>query len=138
MRRSLLVVALLLAAPLATAQQIYKWKDAQGTMHYSQQAPTQDVHYQQVQLKAGVESANTATPKPASATTTAPAAATEMADTPDNRSKLCATLKSNLATLRGKGPVVMQQNGKPAALDDSQRQQQIATAEAQYGQYCAG
>ena len=36
----------------------------------------------------------------------------------------------------GSGPVVMQQAGKPMALSDSQRQQQIATADAQYQQYC--
>lgn len=143
MSRSLIVVALLLLAPLASAQQIYKWKDAQGTMHYSQSAPPEGTRYQQVKLAGGVESsADTATTPPAADATPAPATnpapAAPVADTPDNRAKLCATLKSNLATLQGSGPVVMQQNGKPAVLDDAQRKQQIDGANSQYQQYCAG
>jgi hypothetical protein len=31
----------------------------------------------------------------------------------------------------------MQQGGKPAVLNDAQRKQQTATANAQYQQYCA-
>ncbi len=60
----------------------------------------------------------------------------DVADTPENRKSLCASLESNLATLQGSGPVVMEKDGKPSALDASQRQQQIATAQAQYAQYC--
>jgi hypothetical protein len=61
-----------------------------------------------------------------------------VADTPENRSKLCETLKTNLAALQGSGPVVMQQNGKPVALEGDQRKQQTASAQAQYDQYCKG
>ncbi|MDE2316814.1 MAG: DUF4124 domain-containing protein, partial [Xanthomonadaceae bacterium] len=39
MSRMPIVLALLLIAPLAAAQQIYKWTDATGTVHYSQSAP---------------------------------------------------------------------------------------------------
>ncbi|MBD8871533.1 DUF4124 domain-containing protein [Rhodanobacter sp. DHB23] len=147
MSRSLIAVALLLLAPLATAQQIYKWTDASGTVHYSQSAPAQGTKYQQVKLAGGVESANGDAPAeqpatdnntPAPADSPAPAPAAPMADTPDNRAKLCATLKSNLAALQGSGPVVMQQGGKPAVLDDAQRKQQVDTANAQYQQYCSG
>ena len=143
MSRSLIVVALLLIAPLAAAQQIYKWTDASGTVHYSQSAPPQGTKYQQVKLAGGVESANqqaeqpAADGAPASTDDSTQASATPVADTPANRSKLCATLKSNLATLQGSGPVVMQQGGKPAVLNDAQRKQQTATANAQYQQYCA-
>ncbi|HEX7731684.1 MAG TPA: DUF4124 domain-containing protein, partial [Rhodanobacter sp.] len=77
----------------------------------------------------------TPAPADAPADTAAPA---PVADTPANRAKLCATLKSNLATLQGSGPVVMQQGGKPALLSDAQRKQQTDTASAQYQQYCAG
>lgn len=141
MPRSLIVVALLLAAPLAIAQQIYKWTDAKGTVHYSQSAPAEGTRYQQVKLTGGVESADAPAPQPTADSTPAPAdtpAPAPVADTPDNRAKLCATLKSNLATLQGRGPVVMQEGGKPALLGDAQRKQQIDTANAQYQQYCAG
>lgn len=142
MSRSLIVVALLLLAPLAVAQQIYKWTDAKGTVHYSQSAPPEGTRFQQVKLTGGVESpANTPAAQPsaeaASTPTNTPAPA-PVADTPDNRAKLCATLKSNLATLQGSGPVVMQENGKPAVLNDAQRKQQVESANAQYQQYCAG
>lgn len=141
MSRSLIAVALLLLAPLAVAQQIYKWTDAKGTVHYSQSAPPEGTRFQQVKLTGGVESSDdTAAAQPATETAPPPAAAPAgpVADTPDNRAKLCATLKSNLATLQGSGPVVMQENGKPAVLDDTQRKQQIDSSNAQYQQYCAG
>ena len=67
----------------------------------------------------------------------APAPAPEpMADTPENRTKLCSTLQTNIAALRSGGPVVMQQNGKSVALDEAQRNQQVASAQAQYDQFC--
>ncbi|WP_426662690.1 DUF4124 domain-containing protein [Rhodanobacter aciditrophus] len=140
MSRSLIVLALLLVAPLAAAQQIYKWTDAKGTVHYSQSAPPEGTRFQQVKLAGGVESADAPAAQPntesASAPADAPAPAAPVADTPANRARLCATLKANLATLQGSGPVVMQQGGKPAVLSDAQRQQQVATANAQYRQYC--
>lgn len=146
MSRSLIVVALLLIAPLATAQQIYKWTDASGTVHYSQAAPPQGTKYQQMKLAGGVESAGQQGEQPAADSAPAPTddsaspapPAAPVADTPANRSKMCATLKSNLATLRGSGPVVMQQGGKPTVLNDAQRKQQVDTANAQYQQYCSG
>ncbi|MEW9571195.1 DUF4124 domain-containing protein [Rhodanobacter sp. Si-c] len=141
MSRSLIVVALLLVAPLAVAQQIYKWTDAKGTVHYSQSAPPEGTRYQQVKLASGVESGDAPAPQPATDDTPAPAdnpAPMPMTDTPANRTKLCATLKSNLTALQGGGPVVMQQGGKPVLLDASQRKQQVDTANAQYQQYCAG
>ncbi|BFI95402.1 MAG: hypothetical protein RSP_09120 [Rhodanobacter sp.] len=144
MSRSLIVVALLVVAPLAAAQQIYKWTDASGTVHYSQSAPPQGTKYEQVKLAGGVESADQPADRPAAdsdsapADDAAPASQAPVADTPANRSKLCATLKSNLSTLQGSGPVVMQQGGKPTVLNDAQRQQQTATANAQYQQYCGG
>ena len=64
MPRSLIVVALLLVAPLAAAQQIYKWTDAKGTVHYSQSAPAEGTRYQQVKLAGGVESADAPAPQP--------------------------------------------------------------------------
>jgi len=148
MPRSLIAVALLLLAPLAAAQQIYKWTDAQGTVHYSQSPPPQGTKYKQITLAGVTESSDAGTDAPATPADgnntpddapSAPAApSAPMADTPANRAKLCATLKSNLAALQGSGPVVMQQNGKPSVLDAVQRKQQVDTANAQYQQYCAG
>ena len=65
-----------------------------------------------------------------------PAASQPIADTPANRKTRCDSLQTNLKMLKGTGPVVMQQDGKSTALDDTQRKQQIAADEAQYQQYC--
>ena len=136
MHRSLIAVALLLLAPLATAQ-VYKWTDAGGTVHYSQDAPPQGTKFSKVTTTGTVQPL--APPAPAQAGNTAATPATapvQMADTPENRSTMCASLKSNLAALQGTGPVVMQQDGKATALDDAQRKQQTSATQAQYDQYC--
>jgi hypothetical protein len=138
MHRSLIAMALLLLAPLATAQ-VYKWTDASGTVHYSEAPPAQGTHYKQV------KTTGTAAPlvAPASSSSEAsrePAAepAKPVADTPENRARMCDSLKANLTALQGGGPVVMQTNGKTTALDGDQRKQQITAAQGQYEQYCQG
>ena len=139
MHRSLIAVALLLLATQVNAQ-VYKWTDATGTTHYSEAPPAKGTKFDKVTTTGTVEPIE----KPA-----AKAENTEgsmeptveqkpVADTPENRSKLCESLKSNLATLQGTGAVVLQQDGKTTALDDGQRKQQIDAAQAQYNQYCAG
>jgi hypothetical protein len=139
MHRSLIAVALLLLAPLATAQ-VYKWTDASGTVHYSEAPPVQGTNYKEVKA-IGTVAALTA-PAPSSRENSeggkepAQEPAKPVADTPENRAKLCVSLKSNLAALQGSGPVVMQQDGKPTALDDAQRKQQASSAQSQYNQYC--
>ncbi|WP_426688907.1 DUF4124 domain-containing protein [Rhodanobacter ginsengiterrae] len=136
MRRSLIAVALLLLAPLATAQ-VYKWTDGSGTVHYSEAPPAQGTKFEKVTTTGSVEPL---APPPSSEPTEsrqAPAQpARPVADTPENRASLCTTLKSNISALQGGGPVVMQQNGKAVALDDAQRKQQVASAQAQYDQFC--
>lgn len=139
MHRSLIAVALLLLATQVNAQ-VYKWTDATGTTHYSEAPPAKGTKFDKVTTTGTVEPIE----KPA-----AKAENTEgsmeptveqkpVADTPENRSKLCESLKTNLATLQGTGAVVLQQDGKTTALDDGQRKQQIDAAQAQYNQYCAG
>jgi hypothetical protein len=137
MHRSLIAVALLLLAPLATAQ-VYKWTDASGTVHYSQDQPPQGTKYKQVTTTGTV----VAPASSASASNTAGAsqpaiAAAPTAGAPANDSKFCTTLKANLTALQGSGPVVMQQqDGKATALDDDQRKQQAGSTQTQYNQYC--
>lgn len=140
MPRLPIAVALLLLAPLATAQ-VYKWTDASGTVHYSEAPPPQGTKYDRVTTTGTVEplsapadadAGNAEKPVPAETTeSTEP-----MADTPENRSKLCDSLQANLDMLGGDGPVVMEQDGKNVALDDTQRRQQTASAQAQFDQYC--
>lgn len=144
MYRSLLALALLLSTPLVCAQ-VYTWTDAGGTVHYSQTPPPQGTRYKQIKTPGVTAPAQpapavavAAANQPESTDQAATAAKSDqpIADTPENRKLLCSSLQSNLDTLKGSAPVVMQQDGKSIALDDSQRQQQIASSEAQYQQYC--
>ncbi len=145
MRRLSIALALLLVAPLACAQ-VYKWTDAHGTIHYSESPPPTGTKYSQV-------SVNTGTSAPAGSDTTPAAAsgsnssasssqnsnATPQApveDTPENRAKLCSSLKANIGTLQGSGPVVMNNGGQQQLLNADQRKQQLDASQSQYSQYC--
>jgi len=138
MHRSMIALALLLLTTLASAQ-VYKWKDANGTVHYSQTPPpSSGTKFKEVKPDTSVPPTPAAsTAAPAAAAPATQPAATTMADTPENRAKLCASLQTNLAALQSAAPVVMQQDGKQTALDDSARKQQASAAQAQYQQYCA-
>lgn len=146
MQRLLIAVALLALTPLATAQ-VYKWKDAGGTVHYSQTPPDQGTNYKEVKTTGSAkplaapaattaEASSAATPSGVS-TPTPQAPAAPIANTPENRDKLCDALKGNIAALQGNGPVVMNQGGKTVALDEAQRKQQAEAAQAQQAQFCA-
>ncbi|MGN6738442.1 DUF4124 domain-containing protein [Dyella sp.] len=140
MLRPALFALLLLAAGSAGAQ-AYKWTDASGTVHYSESAPPTGTKYSRVTLSGSVEpiaAPSTPTVEPSSEPATNNEPPTPMEDTPENRNKLCASLKSNLDTLKGGGPVVMEQGGQPKALNDAERKQQLDAAQAQYTQYCQG
>ncbi len=135
MHRLLIAVALLLLAPLATAQ-VYKWTDAHGTVHFSETPPAQGTTFKKVKSNGSAEPL--VAPAPAASVDSAPAPSSGLpvADTPENRGKLCDSLKANFGALQGHGPVVMQQGNKSIALDANQRKQQVDAAQSQYRQYC--
>lgn len=140
MRRLLIATALLLVAPLAAAQ-AYKWKDANGTVHYSDSPPPEGTKFNKITTTGSVQplAAPTDTSKVETSSESSPKPAAPqqpVADTPENRAKLCATLKSNMDTLKGSGPVIMEEGGKQKVIDADQRKQQQTTAQVQYQQYC--
>ncbi len=139
MRRPLLAAALLLLASQVFAQ-AYKWTDSAGTVHYSETPPPGGTKYQRMTTTGSAEPlAQPAPAEEAPAAATTPAApAQPLADTPANREKFCASLKGNLDMLKGSGPLVMQQNGQQKVVDEAQRKNQMANAQAQYQQYCGG
>jgi cytoskeletal protein RodZ len=141
MRRPSIALVLLLVAPLATAQ-VYKWTDAQGTTHYSESPPPGNTKYSQVTVATGSEapasssSSSTSTSSSANSQSSSDAQA-QTPDTPENRAKLCASLKANIGTLQGSGPVVMQgTGGQQQLLNADQRKQQLDASQSQYQQYC--
>lgn len=145
MRRLSIALALLLVAPLACAQ-VYKWTDAHGTIHYSETPPPTGTKYSQVSVNSGSSApAADNTPPPAASSNSSSNAQggsgspqpTTMTDTPENRAKLCASLKANIATLQGSGPVVMTgTGGQQQLLNADQRKQQLDASQSQYNQYC--
>ena len=140
-RRPLFVLLLLVAGSVSA--QAYKWVDAHGTVHYSESAPPAGTKYSRVTLKGSVEPIAAPAPEAtgdsgdSDSSAPSPEPSAPMRDTPENRAKLCTSLKSNLEALRDKGPVVMEQAGKSVALDTAQRKQQLDDAQAQYDKYCA-
>lgn len=144
MRRLSIALALLLVAPLATAQ-VYKWTDAQGTTHYSETPPPNGTKYNQVSVNTGSSApADTSgggdAAKPASSSASSSSNSTPsqqtLPDTPENRAKLCASLKTNIGTLQGSSPVVMGSGGQQQLLNADQRKQQLDASQSQYQQYC--
>src|SRR5487761_2189319 len=101
MRRTAILLALLLVTPLASAQ-VYKWTDAKGVVHYSDVPPAQGVKYKNMHmsLTGGSAPAAATSASPAAASSpvdagAAPASARTVADNPENRAKLCAQLRQN-------------------------------------------
>ena len=139
MRRLSIALALLLVAPLVSAQ-VYKWTDAKGTTHYSETPPPTGTKYSQVTVSGTDEpasSGSSAAATPASSSSSSQSDNNQpMADTPENRAKMCASLKANMATLQGSGPVVMQNGGQQQVLNADQRKQQLDATQSTYQQYC--
>lgn len=139
-------LALTCIAGFASAQQIYKWKDADGVIHFSQTPPAPGTHYTRMRLSnapdvasnppSAAETGNTGSAAGAPQET-APANSTQP-DTASNRAELCKQLGTNISLLQSKQPVVVAgSNGKQAVMSDNAREAQLATARAQQAQYCS-
>ncbi|RUL63984.1 DUF4124 domain-containing protein [Dyella dinghuensis] len=141
MRRLSFALALLLVAPIASAQ-VYKWVDAKGTTHFSESPPPAGTKYSQVNIAASDSEAaaasSTALPVNAPNVPTDSGSQPQlMTDTPQNRAKLCTQLKGSIDALTGSAPVVEQQNGQQTLLNPDQRKQQLDASQSQYQLYCA-
>lgn len=139
-------LSLVCVAGFASAQQIYKWKDASGVTHFSQNPPPTGTHYTKMHLTGEPEVSSSPSSSPTQVDTEADASAAPRAtasggtrpDTPSNRAELCKQLSSNIALLQSKQPVVTGgSNGKQLVMSDNAREQQLATARAQQTQYCS-
>jgi hypothetical protein len=135
-------------ASFASAQQIYKWKDANGVTHFSQTPPSSGTHFTKMHLAGAPDVSSNPPPAAAGAENTepgstsapqqtAPAGSTQP-DTASNRAELCKQLTSNISLLQSKQPVVASGgNGKQEVMSDNAREAQLATARAQQAQYCS-
>ncbi|MET0281724.1 MAG: DUF4124 domain-containing protein [Steroidobacteraceae bacterium] len=116
------LLVLALAAPLASAQNMYQWKDASGVTHYSDTPP------------AGRElEGSRINARDSQARGTAPQTAAPQAESPQ-----CAQAKLNQGILRNSAPVQqLGEDGKPGkALSPEERTSQLALADAAAKAYC--
>lgn len=146
MRRTYILLALLLVAPMASAQ-VYKWTDAKGVVHYSDVPPPQGVQYKNMHMSlnggaapAAATSASPATPASSPADGGAsPASARTVADNPENRAKLCAQLRQNYTLLKGGQPLTVDNaKGQKQLVSEKQRTQEMVNTQQQLQQYCGG
>jgi hypothetical protein len=144
-RNMLLLLALAGCVGIAQAaqEQVYKWTDAGGVVHFSDAPPPRGtLGVQTVRVSGGdrphavpVENSESGSPNAAAANATSnPSTAADAAAT---RAKECATAHSNLDLLQGKMPVAVKNpDGSTQALDDKARAAQVASANAQIALYC--
>ena len=134
-------------AGFASAQQIYRWKDAGGVTHFSQTPPSTGTPFTKMHLTNAPDvssnpppasgAADNTEPDTSAPRQTAPASSTQP-DTASNRAELCKQLGSNIGLLQSKQPVVTGgDNGKQTVMSDNAREAQLATARAQQAQYCS-
>ena len=146
MRRTYILLALLLVTPLASAQ-VYKWTDAKGVVHYSDVPPPQGVKYKNMHmsLAGGAAPAAATSASPAAAASSpadagaAPASARTVADNPENRAKLCAQLRQNYTLLKGSQPLTVDDaKGQKQLVSEKQRTQDMVNTQQQLQKYCGG
>ncbi len=119
---ALLLPALFLSAPLA-AQQVYKWKDAQGVTHFTAEPPPQGAKYEAREVDH-----HQAVAPPAETGDAAP-----QARAPTGEDPACAAARANLALLDGDRQLTVDSDGdgkpdKPLSDADRTRQRNLARA----------
>ena len=130
---TLLVLACATAVALAAdKQQVYKWTDVNGVVHFSDAPPPSDTKNVESLLLVGGTSSASETPaaddkaKPAS-----------QAVSPENRAKECEKAKRNLAMLQSNNPVSeVGPDGKAKPIDDQERNSRIGGVIDRIAQLC--
>ena len=142
MNRKLVLLALscFMVGAYAVDQQVYKWTDAAGVVHFSDSPPPKDAKDVQLMRVSGGDRPRSVDNSPNSEPGSTPAANANNAapvDPKDANAKACATSRNNLDLLQSKMPVsVTGPDGKPVPLDDKAREAQIAAANANIALYC--
>ena len=117
-----LVLILMISFPLlSSAAEVYKWRDKDGNIHYSDVEPAKQTAQRKV-VKA--TDGKPLTPEQL--------AAKEKADKAKARQAECDKAKANVAIISGKGKVLMDLNndGKPLELTPEQRASQTELLKA--------
>ena len=111
------------ACTTASAEKLYKWKDAAGTTHYSQNPPESKQHYETIHPKIE-EPAKTPPPTASSSPQTNPTSSDE-----------CQKAMRNLSVLNSDAPITMTDK-QQTPLTQEERSKQIALAQAAIQVHC--
>ncbi|MBS0194642.1 MAG: DUF4124 domain-containing protein [Proteobacteria bacterium] len=139
----LLVAIGLLAGSLAMAETVYKWKDANGQSHYSQQPPDGVKKYETITSAGTVDTDDANSPAtPASGGkdhVAAGNAASSATPAQQQRTQLCKQARDNVDTLNQHATVTTDLNGdgKPVTLNAAQHDKALSDAKKQVDLYCA-
>jgi hypothetical protein len=113
---TLIALAALATAPAALAQQVYKWKDADGVTHYSASPPPKEVEAQKMTLRSQPAGAPAEAPAEgeagATAATEAPAEGAGVSDAAQReRDAACLTARGNVERLENNPFISMDKDG---------------------------
>lgn len=145
MNRKLLLLALAccMTAAYAADQQVYKWTDSAGVVHFSDAPPPKDAQGVQLIRVSGSDrphSVDTTNSEPGSKpddNANGGSSGNTATKPSDANAKACANAHNNLDLLQSKMQVsVMGADGKPQPLNDKARDAEIAAANAQIAAYC--
>jgi hypothetical protein len=142
MNRMLILLTLACtAAGAADKQQVYKWTDASGVVHFTDTPPPRDTpNVQSVRMVGGGTSTTPtedATKAAAPVATASATASTPANNQPPDEATLCKQSRANLELLQGKTPVgIAGTDGKASVLDDKARDAQIANAKLAIARFC--
>ncbi|NZA27065.1 DUF4124 domain-containing protein [Luteimonas sp. SJ-92] len=104
-------------APVAGAQEVYQWKDANGVTHYSESPPPSGSYQQRRITNSGASAGSDPTAAPVA-----------VAENPQ-----CTTARNNIALLQGEGPVAQEDGSE---LGEDERANQMELAQAAVRAYC--
>lgn len=149
-KRKLLIVSAVLALMVsfnASAEKpIYKWKDNQGNIKYTQSKPPRGTDYETIyqRTSAGAETVNTGSEAEQSSTTkednilTEQAAAREQAEkaNAEIRRKNCQIAKNNAETLENNQRIMTMVDGKETMLSGEDRIARLNEAKTNMVKYC--
>ncbi|HZR38176.1 MAG TPA: DUF4124 domain-containing protein [Nevskia sp.] len=145
MNKSLLSL-LLCGLPLAASAQIYKWTDANGQVHFSQNPPKQG-SYQDVTPQGPISGTSTDSngrplpppPRSGGGSSSGSAPATQAMRAGADNAERCAKANERIAYLQEKTAhrlMVTGDDGQPARMTDEQFDQQLKDARDAAAKYC--
>jgi hypothetical protein len=138
MRTLILLATLSLAASASlAAEHFFKWQDANGVWHYTQQPPPEGVKSERINIATGRAEAEAMQPVEAESAEQQ-AAAQRSVEVEKRRREACEAARANVATIESNPTVtLLNADGSQRTLTPEEAQRQLETARAQVTLYCA-